>query len=226
MECNLPDSNFSITEDEKKILFEPGTVINIRHTRVFDVIVNTVQKYDENNIYVYITRPFLESNILTGDSVSCQIFKGDYEYAIFGVISNIDISIPSLVKVNIEKIYKHVNLRKEKRFTANYRANIINHYTQETLYAIIKNLSATGVALICNGYLPKNTIVTVKFASNLRENEKVEFDAKVVRTLSSSGFAEYGMITVNISEKNKLIIKELVSKLEQDEKTIFRHALK
>ncbi len=225
-DLKFSNTNYNIADEEKEFIFEAGTIVAVRHSRILDNMLNIIQKYDEKNIYLRITNELLERTILIGDNISCQIFKGKYEYLIYGRITNININSPNLIQINIDRMCKHSNLRKERRYLTNFRSNFnildsSNKILTSNVFGIIKNISFTGAGLICYSNINKESILDIKFSSNIIENDIVNFKGKVLRSRLDEGYLEYGLIIIGIDNKNKNLLNSLLLKLENNEKCLF-----
>lgn len=219
-QTNLPNIPSNLSEDEKKSILKKGTVINIKHPRVFEGMLNVIQKSESDAIYIKLTEAFLKDSILTGDRVRCQILTGEYEYTIYGEIDSIDISSPGYVRITVIRAFKYQNIRKDKRYIVNFRANIYLQDRDKPVYGLIKNISSSGLAVICNEHLKKLDIVRIKFSSNLNRDELIELTIKVIRDSSNQGYFEYGMLITDINDSNREALRSLLDALEKDEKSV------
>ncbi|MFZ5986650.1 MAG: PilZ domain-containing protein [Bacillota bacterium] len=217
-QVSLPNIPNNLTDDEKRLILKKGTVLNIKHPRVFEGMLNVIQKADNNTIYLKLTEPFLKDSILIGDRVRCQILSTEFEYTIYGEISNIDITSPGYVKINILRAFKYQNIRKDKRYLVNFRANIYAENIDKPIYGVVKNISSSGMAVVSNEYLEKLSELRLKFSININKNEFIELTAKVIRDTSSTGYFEYGLLITHMDDSNKNSLKKLLDSLENDEK--------
>jgi len=221
----MVDSNSSsvlknVTEEEKYSIFTKGTLLNIKHSRIFEGMLNVIQDYKDDIIYVKLTEPFIKGNILIGDKVKCQILSNEYEYTVFAEVYHIDISSPGIVKIQTNRVYKYQNIRRDKRYLVNFRANILKDIISDPVYAIVKNISLSGMAVVCNHKFQTLIDVKIKFSTSLHTSEYIETTANIIRESSHEGYNEYGLMFLDMGEKNKEALKNLINNLENKKITL------
>ncbi len=215
---NSPTSTlYELTVEEKKSLFVKGTLMNIKHPRVFEGMLNAIQKYENDEIIVKHTEPFLKGSVLVGDKVKCQILASNYEYTIYSEVSNIDISKTGFVKIKIIRAYRYENLRRDKRYLVNFRTNIFLDTNTKPIYGIVKNISLSGMAIVSNFHFKALSCVSMKFSTHPHKDDFIELSARVIRESSSEGYFEYGLLILKIDDKNKQALSNLINQLENNE---------
>jgi hypothetical protein len=215
-----------ITKEEKKGVFRKGMVICIKHPRIFEPILNVIQKVEDDVIFFKIPEIFLKSNVLKGDDISCQVLKEDAEYVAEGIVSNINIRYPSHAEFSIGKIHRYKNYRKARRFLVDFPGEIHIQGADKRIYSIIKNLGPEGLGMIFKENINENTLVDVAVTATVGKNELLELKAKIIRVLPRSFYNEYGMKIVDMDDANRSLLNKLLFYLEQNESLFVAECLK
>ncbi len=213
-ELNLPFNPYIVSEEEKKSVFKPGALVCVKDKTIFNVILSTIKRIENEKIYLALTMPFLENNILPGRSITCNILRQDFEYIAYGLVSNINTSGAGDVEFKISEINKFKNQRKEKRFFINISAKMMSN-TNSSMYGIIKNLSLSGLCIISKEVFAKDDIIDVCFSNNSR-SLPIQLKAKIVRASSCVGFKEYGLEIIDTGSSASAY-KDILKELEQNE---------
>jgi hypothetical protein len=203
-----------LPEEEKHLIFAKGTLINIKHPRVFEGMLNTIVDYKDYFLYVKLTEPFIKGSVLIGDKVRCQILSRDYEYIAYGEVYHIDISSPGIVKILNTKTYRYHNIRRDKRYLVNFPTNVFERPGSSAVYSIIKNISLSGMAIVCNHKFQTLIDVDLKFSTNVVGSKYIELKANIIRESPSEGYNEYGLMIRDMDETNKQEFLSLIDRLE------------
>ncbi|NLL04221.1 MAG: PilZ domain-containing protein [Clostridiaceae bacterium] len=203
-----------LPEEEKHLIFAKGTLINIKHPRVFEGMLNTIVDYKDDFLYVKLTEPFIKGSVLIGDKVRCQILSRDYEYIAYGEVYHIDISSPGIVKILNTKTYRYHNIRRDKRYLVNFPTNVFERPGSSAVYSIIKNISLSGMAIVCNHKFQTLIDVDLKFSTNVVGSKYIELKANIIRESPSEGYNEYGLMIRDMDETNKQEFLSLIDRLE------------
>ncbi|MCX7748553.1 MAG: PilZ domain-containing protein [Clostridia bacterium] len=226
MEYSKKASAVVLSDEEKLNVFKRGMVISLNHPAIFEPVLNVIQKVEGDNLYFRLPEIFLKNNVLKGDEISYQILLGEYEYVVEGIISEIDIHYPRLVQATVDKVYKFANYRQTRRYLASFQANIQTAGSDKKIYAIVKNVSLTGVGLVLKEQLDTETIVNITVSTYISKNEVLEFKANILRLVPKSFYNEYGMEITQIDEKNKDLLDRLIFQLQENESTFVADCLK
>ncbi|MCX8130144.1 MAG: PilZ domain-containing protein [Clostridia bacterium] len=201
-----------------------GTVISIKHPLLFEPVLTVVQKTEGNNVFFRIPDTFLKYNIFKGDQITIQTLQDNYEYVIQGMISDIELQYPRQVQVSIDKVDRYKNKRKSKRYLTNLQANISSADISRNLYAIVKNISDSGVSAVIREQLDTDSIVVMSIC--IPDNGLLEFKAKIIRNTRKANYYEYGMEIIKIDEGNKSLLSKLIASLNKNEKEYISECLR
>ncbi len=204
-----------LPEEEKHLIFAKGTLMNIKHARVFEGMLNAIVDYKDNFIYVKLTEPFIKGSVLIGDKVKCQILSRDYEYIVYGEVYHIDISSPGIVKIMNTKTYRYHNIRRDQRYLVNFPTNIFEIKDSRAIYGLTKNISLSGMAIVCNHKFQTLIDVQIKFSTNINTDKYIELTANIIRESPNEGYNEYGLMIRDMDEKNKQEFLNLIDNLEK-----------
>ncbi|TYQ13331.1 UNVERIFIED_CONTAM: PilZ domain-containing protein [Acetivibrio alkalicellulosi] len=198
-------------------VFKKGAIISIKHRSIFEPFLSIIQKVEGNKIFFKISDIFIKNNVLKGDYLSCHVMQDHYEYVFYGMITDIDINYPWFVEVELENIKKFKNNRKSKRYLVNFQSKIIPQNLNGGIYAIIKNISMTGVSTIFKENISKESLINVTVSASINKTLDLEFIARVTRVIKREIYNEYGLEITKIDDKNKDILEKLIYSLECDE---------
>lgn len=208
------------SNNEKVVsIFGIGEVIYIKHEAIIEPGLCIIQKLDDSNIYFKFPDIFTEKNILIGDKIYCQALKENFEYVVYGEITDIEIRPPRFVKVSIDKYNKYKNNRVFARYSVNLQAVYTLENSNEEHYILINNISIIGAAIISKEYLALNLILYIKAKTSICSVDFLEFAAKVVRIIPKDNYNEYGIEIVDINLKNKDILDRVLFNLNSNEES-------
>ncbi len=211
---------------EKEEIFKRGSVISIKHSYIFEPVLSVIQKTEGECIYFRIPEEFLKNNVFKGDVVSCQVMRGDYEYIINGIISEFEVTYPWLVQVTIKNVSRVKNNRSAKRYLANFQARFSPKGSDASIYAIIKNISMTGVGAVFKEEVEPQSLVNVFVSASIDKTQPLEFKAKINRIVNREIYNEYGLEIVGIDDINKDKLDKLIYRLECNEAEFVSNSLK
>lgn len=213
-------------ENQELKIFTRGMILSIKHPLMNEASLSVIQKVESNNIYFRIPDGFLKNNVLKGDRVTIQIIHGDYEYVLEAMISEFEIQYPSIVAVMVDKVHKYKNNRLAKRYLVNFPTNIFLTGQEKTIYAVIKNISESGIGAVFKEQISKEDLVNVRVSALIKKREVLTFKAQVVRVSPKPNFNECGMKIVGIDDYNKDLLDKVIYKLQEDERLFISEYLK
>lgn len=217
---------YVLSVKEKKEIFRRGAVISIKHGYIFEPVLSVIQKCEGECIYFRIPEEFLKNNVFKGDVVSCQVMQGEYEYIVSGIISEFEITYPWLVEVAIKRVSKVKNNRGAKRYLVNFQSRFYPKGSDNGIYAIIKNISLTGVGAVFREEVQPHSLVNVFVSASVDKVQSLEFKAKINRIVNREIYNEYGLEIVEIDEVNKDKLDKLIYRLECNEAEFVSNSLK
>lgn len=203
-----------------------GMVLSIQHPMMFEPATGVIQKVEGRNIYFQIPESFLRNNVLKGDNLIIQIFQDESEYVLEGMISEFQMRYPWNVQVYVDKVSKYKNKRKSKRFFINTQANIYVPSLDKNIYALIKNISDTGIGTIFRETMNAEELKYVLVSAAVSNNQILCFEAGLIRSHQKKGFNEYGFEITCIDDKNKEILGKFILTLQENESIFIAEYLK
>ncbi|MFZ5986790.1 MAG: PilZ domain-containing protein, partial [Bacillota bacterium] len=138
----------------------------------------------------------------------------------------IEINYPWLVEVVVKKISKFRNSRRTKRYLVNFQAKVFPKDIGKNVYAIIKNISMTGVGAVFREDIEPESLVNVAVSASINKAQNLEFKAKITRVIGRELYNEYGLEIVDIDDHNKNMLDKLIYRLECDEGEFVSESLK
>lgn len=206
--------------------FKRGTVISISHAIMNEPVLTVIQKAEGNNLYFKLPMEFLKSNVFKGDSINAQVFGDEYELALSGMISDIDLQYPNYVQVCVDKIDKYKNKREFRRYMVNMMANLMLPKNSYKIYSVVKNIGLSGAGIVLKDSIDENDGKKIRVITQVGEKDYLEFSGEIMRAESKGLYYEYGLKILNLDEINKDILDRLIYKLEKDETLYVKESLK
>ena len=222
----IESENYILSTEEKDEIFKRGAVISIKHPAAFEPILSVIQKIQGERIFFRVPEAFLRNNILKGDEVTCHVMKGDYEYIVEGMISEFDLNYPWFAQLLIQKIDRFRNNRRDKRYLANFQSKFTPSGVRDSIYAIIKNISLTGICAVFKEDIEVESLLSVFVNASIEETFDLEFKAKVNRVIDRQQYKEYGLEILEIDDINKDKLDRLIYRLECNEAEFVSNDLK
>jgi len=213
----IESEDYVLSAKDKDEIFKRGAVISIKHPKIFEPVLTVIQKIEGHVLYFRIPEDFLKCNVLKGDAVSCHVMQGDYEYIIDGMIAEFDITYPRLVQLLIKRIRRFKNNRKTKRYLVNFQSFFTPYGIDKKIYAIIKNISLSGVCAVFREEVETESLINVFVSASIEKTMALEFNAKINRLVERDFYNEYGLEIVEIDDINKDRLDRLIYRLECDE---------
>ena len=112
------------------------------------------------------------------------------------------------------KTYRYHNIRRDKRYLVNFPTNVFERPGSSAVYSIIKNISLSGMAIVCNHKFQTLIDVDLKFSTNVVGSKYIELKANIIRESPSEGYNEYGLMIRDMDETNKQEFLSLIDRLE------------
>ena len=111
---------------------------------------------DSIEIDIGLEKDYIENIIMIGDTMRCKFTADAYEYTMLGWVSKIKLEPPQSITIKIHEVEKFLNNRKSNRYDVYLCAVIKNSkYDEKGVFAIVVNLSNTGVAFVVKEDLEK-----------------------------------------------------------------------
>lgn len=204
-----------------------GTVISIKHPNILEPIVNVIQKVEGRNVFFRMTEEILKNKIFRGDKIVFEFMHNGYDYFIDGMISEIEIKYPRLVHVYIDNVYKIKNNREEKRYLVSLQTDVIvNIPRPRSIYAVVKNISSTGMGLVSNDIIPIDDKIRLITSLSIEKDDVIDCKAQIMRMSQKNNIYEYGAKIIQMNYINKRRFRELLFKLEEDQSNLIANYLK
>lgn len=222
----IESEEYVLSTKDKDDIFKQGAVVSIKHPTIFEPVLTVIQKVEAQELFFRIPEEFLKNNVLKGDTVSCHVMQGDYEYIIDGMITEFDITYPWFVQMFIKKVNRIRNNRKSKRYLVNFQSIFSPYGVDKRIYAIIKNISQTGICAVFREEVETESLVNVFVSASIEKALPLEFKAKINRLVERDFYNEYGLEVIEIDDINKDRLDKLIYRLERDESEFVSNSLK
>jgi two-component system chemotaxis response regulator CheY len=109
----------------------------------------------------------------------------------------------------LEKIARLVNVPPRKALRVLIKAQVKGYFGQDSFFGLTHNLSVNGLFMETERVLAKGDLVSFSFF--LPENERVQAEGTVVRSVKLEKMFQYGIEFTHLTEKDKRQIDEFVS---------------
>ncbi|NLL07242.1 MAG: PilZ domain-containing protein [Clostridiaceae bacterium] len=174
---------------------------------------NIVYKVENNSVSLALIPGYLESIIMTGQTLTIKLTNEDIEYLFIGHISEIRPHFPSLITVDIKNIKDLKNCRVFPRYDVYVAASIKSENSDDDHFAIIHDISLSGMAFYSKKdfsiaseqlnltiFLPNKNIIVAK--------------GTVTRKMTYDSYIDYGMSYTDMQEENNNSLYDFFSMLE------------
>lgn len=222
----IESEDYVLSEKDKDEIIKRGAVVSIKHPKIFEPVLTVIQKIDGQKLFFRIPEDFLKCNVLKGDAVSCHVMRGDYEYIIDGMIAEFDITYPRFVQLLIRSIRRLKNNRRTKRYLVNFQSCFSPYGVNKKIYAIIKNISLSGVCAVFREEVETESLINVSVSASIDKTMALEFKARINRLVKRDFYNEYGLEIIEIDDINKDRLDKLIYRLECDEAEFVSNNLK
>lgn len=216
-------SNNHIKEFHKNSIIpkvlKKGSKVKIKHYSTFEPTINSIKNIHGNFLVMELPQKFLENNILVGDSIVTIYLHDDVEYVLNGEVIDITLIHPQYITIKIENVEKFKNVRKQARYSVSLSANVKNADTKQVYFAIVKNISLSGVSFTCNNEFEAGTDLFINIA--VSKDVIISFYGRIVRARQLLSCFEYGMVQTDIDLLNQEELENYIQKLQEEEENMF-----
>lgn len=199
---------------------QKGDIVGVKISPESEWISDVVERIDSQTftIEVKLLEEFINQDIMVDDVVEFQLMKGSIEYILKGRVEDIGIIHPQSMIVEILSIEKYINSRRSKRYTVNLCGRMIYNDNESSAFVTVKNISETGISLICKDHIEVDEEVDVDVV--LWKQEVLSVEGKIVRAYKSGRNYKYGVLIEYISTKSKGLLRDFISEMEKSEKEL------
>ena len=176
---------------------------------------NTVHKSTDDSITTYLLKSYVDNAILPGEKFYLKYSDGYYEYLFDGVVSNVSANSPGYIDINISNYEKHVNARNFKRYNIFIPSNIKSVTEKTSFFSIITNISMSGLSIITNHKLQKNTETEILL--KLSNSNNLNLMGKITRICKKNNIIEYGLEFSKVDKQTKKKLLNYLVALEEDQ---------
>lgn len=174
---------------------------------------NIVYKVENNSVSLALIPGYLESIIMTGQTLTIKLTNEDIEYLFIGHISEIRPHFPSLITVDIKNIKDLKNCRVFPRYDVYVAASIKSENSDDDHFAIIHDISLSGMAF----YSKKNFSIAseqLNLTIFLPNKNIIVAKGTVTRKMTYDSYIDYGMSYTDMQEENNNSLYDFFSMLE------------
>lgn len=182
-----------------------------------NVVYNLYQDTDE--IEIGYDDAYLNSLVMLGDAIKITYTQEAYEYILEAWITSIRIEPVKIMTVKVVSIKKVNNFRKDERYSVNYAATVQSCEELEGVFAVVINISISGLAFVCrNNFMVSDTVRL----SILLPASSFVIDAEIVRTNETPKGTEYGVKFIRDDMSAKEEIMKLIENIKEREDRLSR----
>ena len=196
-------------------ILKEGTVVSTKLATSNIWHQNIVYKVEDNSVSIALITGYLESIIMPGQTMTIKLTNEDMEYLLFGSISEIQPQFPSLVTIDIHNIRDLKNSRVFPRYDVYVAANIKTKNSEDEHFAIIHDISLTGMA-----FYSKRDFSTATEQLNLTiflpNKHIIAAKGTIIRKVSYDSYIDYGINYTDMQEENNNSLYAFFSTLEEE----------
>ena len=184
---------------------------------ITNVVFNIYPETDEIEI-VYDDR-YLNHLVMLGDALKLTYTEESFEYIIDTWITGIRLAEVKIMTLKVVSINKYTNFRKDERYSVSYAATIQTLEDFEGVFAVVTNISMSGLAFVCRELFMVGDFVRV---SIMLPSSSFIIDAEIVRTKEGTKATEYGVRFVRDDKAAKEEIANLIEDIKEREDRLSR----
>ena len=157
--------------------------------------------------------------IFEGNFIKLNYLRGNVQYFIETIVCNIKLGEEKSVVLEVLKVKKVPNERKDQRYSVNYGANVFSFQDPEGVFGVITNISLGGLALTTKSTLYLGQVVNIAI---LFPSAEFCIDAEVVRYRRSAEKIEYGVQFMRQDEEAIKEISRIIEEIKEREERLSR----
>ena len=184
---------------------------------ITNVVFNMYPETDEIEI-VYDDR-YLNHLVMLGDALKLTYTEESFEYIIDTWITGIRLAEVKIMTLKVVSVNKYTNFRKDERYSVSYAATIQTLEDFEGIFAVVTNISMSGLAFVCRELFMVGDFVRV---SIMLPSSSFIIDAEIVRTKEGPKATEYGVRFVRDDKAAKEEIANLIEDIKEREDRLSR----
>ena len=207
----------------QNLFISTKTKIKTRHKNTFDWVTSIILNTYKNYIEILLSEEYLKTIVLIGDIIFCEICDVGNIYTIEAEVINVKL-ISKTIVLRINNINKIKNFREFQRYYVSISSSISTEDSIGEKYAVIINLSESGLGMITNCNLDINNIVFLKlYFRSFQTTCNILCNIIWKRTFENNFL--YGVKIFDIDNINTIIYEELINYLSTMEKNIVQKLL-
>ncbi|WP_010245937.1 PilZ domain-containing protein [Acetivibrio cellulolyticus] len=176
---------------------------------------NIVYKVENKSVSIALITGFLENIIMPGQAITLKLTNEEMEYLFIGTVGEIQPQFPSHIKVNIESIKDLKNSRVFPRYDVYLAANIKSESSGEENFAIIHDISLTGMAFYSKQHFEIGT-EQLNLTIYLPNKNTIDAKGNINRKSKYDSYIDYGMHYTDMQEENNNSLYAFFSVLEEE----------
>lgn len=161
---------------------------------------------------VKLISEFINNDVMVDDTILCRLIKEDIEYIFDCKVDDVGIIHPQKMMFEVVKIRKFDNSRNSKRYTVNLCGRVVYNDSEKTAFATVKNISRTGVSIVCREEIGINEEVDIDIV--LWKEEVLSIEGRIVRMYKTGSNYKYGILIENSDKRNQNLLNEFIDELE------------
>lgn len=164
------------------------------------------------------------SKIKRGNEFEVKVTKDEFEYSIDACVMNTSTTPIQTVKLKIEGVKKHSNMRKNLRHFVHLFSLIRkSKKDKDPVFAIVTDISLGGIAVLVNDKknlknIDINVGEEVFFEISLEDQRTVCFKGAIKRKKENDGSIDIGVQIKSIDKRNREKLEEYVNELKTTDK--------
>lgn len=191
-----------------------GNRIDIKHYNMFDFSNAFILGVSAHLLKIKFRTSLPELDFFPEDPVVLNYIHENQLYSISSEIHSIETLDPLILNINIINIVKKKSLRKNERFYISITAQLNQPDISNSYFAIVKNLSSSGIKLNCKEDISLNKSVNITMY--IDNYYSINFKGLIVRKNKLKSYYEYGVEIKDITKTNKLTFQHYINQLKSD----------
>lgn len=167
---------------------------------------NIVYKCEDNMVSIALIDNYMENLIMPGTKMVLKQTNECFEYIFEGVVSNIQMEVPTQIWVHVNKAEEIINTRVFPRYDTYLASDIKPVCDEKKYFSIVTNISLGGIAFASSHIFDYGEECDVSIF--MSREKTVLCRGKVIRRNNKGDYIDYSMQFVDMDEINNNLVSD------------------
>ncbi len=220
-ETRFHESTNTISSFDLREFLKVGNKIRTRFITGSEWITNILTDVRLDTFEIHLKVNYVVNNISKGDAMAFKYSYDNVEYVMKGTVEDINL-YENLVTVYVESIEQHSNRRQEPRFDVSFCGYVLQNGIQKPSYALVKNISRTGVSLECKTDMCQDSVFRLDIF--LSKDNIISMSCKILRKSAAQSNYQYDAAIEILGKNSSSLFEKLFSVLQEyDDEALFNY---